>query len=102
MKPDQRLQKHRRKRQIIGRSFNCNFGEIKTIFMGFMELRAGTVGFRLALQTLLQCGLSPNQWVLVVEESWAAIFCLFLFYVLFIVTTAVQKLLFNLHRYMTI
>ena len=42
-----RLQKHRMERKIIDWSFDGNFGEFGPFFMGFMELWAGNVGFRL-------------------------------------------------------
>ena len=45
VKPE--VQEEWRGRQIISWSFNGNFCEF-IIFMGFMELRVGTVGFRLA------------------------------------------------------
>lgn len=54
------------------------------------------------LQTLLQCGLSPNEWVLRGRRVMGGHFLPVFFKALFIVTTAVQKLLFSLHRYMAI
>ena len=77
----------------IARSFDC----VRS-FPNFFHIC--TSAGRSSAKTVLQWPIS--QWRVGEAELRAVIFCLFLFLGLYIVTVAVRKSLFNLHRYTAI